>query len=130
MGFIYYNPNPKGKDTGDCVIRALTLLFDKTWYEIYHDLCNKGYDICELPSSNNLWGQYLQEKGFKRLPLPDYCPLCYTVADFCRENPTGEFLLALNEHVVYVLNGNYYDSWDSGSKNPLFVWKRKGAYHE
>lgn len=30
MGFIYYNPNPKGKDTGDCVIRALTLLFDKT----------------------------------------------------------------------------------------------------
>jgi hypothetical protein len=43
------------------------------------------------------------------------------------ENPAGEFLLALNEHVVYVLNGNYYDSWDSGSKNPLFVWKRKGA---
>ena len=53
MGFIYYNPNPKGKDTGDCAIRALMLLFDKTWYEIYHDLCNKGYDICELLSSNH-----------------------------------------------------------------------------
>ena len=91
-------------------------MFDKTWYEIYHDPCNKGYDICELPLSNNLWGQYLQEKGFKRFPLPDYCPICYTVADFCRENPTGEFLLALNEHAVYVLNGNYYDSWDSGKR--------------
>jgi hypothetical protein len=127
MSYIYYNPNPKGKDTGDCVVRALTLLFDKTWYDIYTELCSLGFEMCELPSSDRLWGNYLQKNGYKRTPLPDYCPICYTVADFCRENQRGEYLLALNGHVVYVLNGDYYDSWDSGSKYPLFVWKRKGA---
>lgn len=125
MSYIYYNPNPKGKDTGDCVVRALTLLFDKNWYDIYTELCSLGFEMCELPSSDRLWGNYLQRHGYKRTPLPDYCPICYTVSDFCRENQRGQFLLALNGHVVYVLNGDYYDSWDSGNKCPLFVWKKE-----
>lgn len=125
MSYIYYNPNPKGKDTGDCVVRALTLLFDKNWYDIYTELCSLGFEMCELPSSDRLWGNYLQKHGYKRTPLPDYCPICYTVSDFCRENQQGQFLLALNGHVVYVLNGDYYDSWDSGNKCPLFVWKKE-----
>lgn len=125
MSYIYYNPNPKGKDTGDCVVRALTLLFDKNWYDIYTELCSLGFEMCELPSSDRLWGNYLQKHGYKRTPLPDYCPICYTVSDFCRENQRGQFLLALNGHVVYVLNGDYYDSWDSGNKCPLFVWKKE-----
>ena len=125
MSYIYYNPNPKGKDTGDCVVRALTLLFDKNWYDIYTELCSLGFEMCELPSSDRLWGNYLQKHGYKRTPLPDYCPICYTVSDFCRENQRGQFLLALNGHVVYVLNGYYYDSWDSGNKCPLFVWKKE-----
>lgn len=130
MSYIYYNPNPKGKDTGDCVVRALTLLFDKNWYDVYTELCSLGFDMCELPSSDRLWGKYLQDRGYKRTPLPDYCPICYTVSDFCRENPQGQYLLALNGHVVYVLNGNYYDSWDSGNKYPLFVWKKKEQKNE
>lgn len=125
MEYVYFNPNPKGKDTGDCVVRALSILLDLPWYEVYTGLCSLGFEMCEMPSSNNVWGRYLQEKGFKRYPLPDTCPLCYTVMDFCEENPKGEFLLALNEHVVYVLNGRYYDSWDCGRKVPLFVWKEK-----
>lgn len=27
----------------------------------------------------------------------------------------------MNEHVVYVLNGNYYDSWDSGKRNEYWI---------
>ena len=130
MSYIYYNPNPKGKDTGDCVVRALTLLFDKNWYDVYTELCSLGFDMCELPSSDRLWGKYLQDRGYKRTPLPDYCPICYTVSDFCRENQQGQYLLALNGHVVYVLNGNYYDSWDSENKYPLFVWKKKEQSNE
>ena len=36
--FIQYNPNPEGKSTGDCVIRALTKALNKSWEQVYVEL--------------------------------------------------------------------------------------------
>ena len=49
----------------------------------------------------------------------------YTVRDFCRDNPHGIFILALSGHVLAVIDGNYYDSWDSGEEIPVYYWHRE-----
>ena len=81
--------------------------------------------MCDMPSANHVWGSYLKRKGFRRYIIPDELPDDYTVKDFCRDNPDGEFILALHGHVLAVKDGEYYDSWDSGNEIPIYYFKRK-----
>lgn len=124
MFYRYYNPNPQGKTVGDCTIRAISFALHKGWEETYLDLMGQGLRMSDMPSSNAVWGTYLSEHGFKRRVIPNSCPNCYTVIDFCKDNPTGLFVLATGTHVVSVENGNYYDTWDSGDEIPIFYWER------
>ena len=39
-----------------------------------------------------------------------------TVASFAADHPQGRYLLNVANHVVAVVDGHYYDSWDCGSK--------------
>lgn len=43
-------------------------------------------------------------------------------------NPNGAtdgiYVLALQGHVVCVIDGVYYDSWDSGREVPLYYWQK------
>lgn len=36
--WVRTNPNPKHKHVPDCVIRALAIVLNKTWYQVYDDL--------------------------------------------------------------------------------------------
>ena len=82
----------------------------------------EGLMLCDMPSSNEVWGSYLRKLGYKRIDIPNSCPACYTVRDFCIDNPVGEYLLATGSHVITVINGDYYDTWDSGDEIPAFCW--------
>lgn len=66
MGFIYYNPNPANKSVGDCVIRALSVVLNDSWENIYADLTMQGRFMYDMPNANNVWGEYLKLNGFKR----------------------------------------------------------------
>lgn len=125
MSWIYYNPNPKGNLVGDCVIRALTLACGQDWDETYLRVTTQGYLIKDMPSSNITWSVFLKHQGFRRYVIPDECPDCYTVRDFCRDNPEGLYVLATGTHVVTCIDGNYYDSWDSGNKVPIYYFKKE-----
>ena len=120
--FIFYNPNPTKILVGDCVIRALSKLLDEDWESVFIKLCAKALSMHDMPSANRVWEKLLLDKGFERLIIPNTCPDCYTVKDFCEDNPTGSYLLATGEHVVTVENGNYYDTWDSGDETPIYYW--------
>ena len=52
-------------------------------------------------------------------------PYCYTVKDFCKDHPQGVFVLGTGTHAVAVIDGDYYDAWDSGNKVPLFYWRKE-----
>lgn len=84
MAFVYFNPNPNGKSVGDCTIRAISLLMDQDWRKTYIGLATMGFSECDMPSSNAVWGKYLAGNGYDRGIIPDTCPYCYTIDDFCK----------------------------------------------
>lgn len=123
--YVNYNPNPQKATVGDCVVRAVSKIMRQSWDKTYIDLCIEGLLLSDLPSANSVWGTYLRRHDFKRYIIPDTCPDCYTVADFAADHPKGEYILALNGHVVAVKDGDYFDTWDSGSETPVYFWQRK-----
>ena len=123
MAFIFANPNPNGSYVGDCVIRALSLALDKRWQDVYIDLATYGFILGDMPSSNRVWSEYLKSQGYSAFIVPDTCPLCITIKDFCREHPQGKYIVATGTHVVCIKDGNYMDTWDSGDEAIIYYWK-------
>ena len=120
-----YNPNPLQKSAEDCTVRAISLLTRSTWNETYINLCAVGFKLKNMPASNEVWDWYLRALGFKRSFLPDTCPECYTLYDFTRDYPVGEYLVGTGSHVVAVIDGDYYDTSDSGGEVLLYYYERR-----
>lgn len=124
MGLIFYNPNPTGKRVGDCTVRAISKALGQSWECTYTGLSLQGFLLGDMPSANATWGAYLRAKGFARRIVPDGCPDCYTVRDFAADHPHGTYILALASHVVCLIDGDIYDTWDSQDETPLYYWER------
>lgn len=120
-----YNPNPIGARVGDCTVRAIAKATGQNWKRVYMGLCVDGFSLGDMPSANHVWGAYLRRNGFRRHALPDTCPDCYTVADFCRDHPHGVYVLAISGHVVCAVDGDWYDTWDSGGEIPVYYWAKE-----
>ena len=123
--WIRVNPNPRKKRVGDCVIRAISIATGRTWREAYAALCAVGWDEADLPSSNAVWGLYLYRMGFQPFLLPDACPECVTVRAFCRMFPEGTYIIGTGSHAVAVIDGDYFDTWDSGGQVPAYFFRVK-----
>lgn len=121
--WIPSNPNPKGKQVPDCVIRAISIALKRSWYDIYDDLCELGRRECNVPSADSVWGLYLQLLGAEAFLLPDSCPRCTTVSEFAKRYPRGTYIIGTGGHAVAVIDGDYYDSWNSGEEIPTFFWR-------
>ena len=124
--YRYFNPNPLlNNHTGDCVIRGLCMLTGDDWDTVYIHIVVEGYRMKMMPSDNPVWGSYLKRAGYSRYLIPEECPVCYTLKDFCQEYDHGKFLVATGTHVIAVVDGNYYDTWDSGDETVLYYWKKE-----
>ena len=51
------NPNPGRRIVGDCVIRAIAILLDLSWEEVYDDIAVLGRRMYDMPSSNEVWSE-------------------------------------------------------------------------
>lgn len=125
MAYIYYNPNPLDETVDDCVVRAICVLTDTDWYYTYTQLSIEGFIYGNWGNYNKVWSSYLRKLGYIRMIIPNTCPDCYSVKDFCKEYPKGKYLLATGSHVVAVIDGNYYDTWDSGNEVPIYYWTKR-----
>ena len=125
MSYIYYNPNPKRRRGSDCVIRMLCKICDFDWESAYLALSSIALARYDMPSSNDIWEEYLTSLGFTKSLLPMDCPNCITVREFLSANNKGTFVLCTGSHVVAAINGNYYDAWDSGDEVVSYFFERR-----
>ena len=121
----YYNPNPKENLTTDCTVRAISLAIGESWDDVYSDLAIKGFISKKMPSNDSLWNAYVRGKGFRVRPVPDTCPDCYTLRDFCEEHPKGTYLVKCEEHLVCAIDGDYFDTWDSGDQTVFYYFTKE-----
>lgn len=123
--FIFFNANPVKNVVGDCVIRAISVLAKLPWEVVHDEICDLSGVMYDMPSSNEVWSEYLRILGYERGSIPNTCPSCYTVRAFCRDHKRGRFLVATGSHVVAIINGDYYDTWDSGDEAIIYYWKKE-----
>jgi hypothetical protein len=118
--YQYYQPNKKDlKDSvGDCQIRAISKTLDITWLEAFDlitPICREQQvmDIfsCDYEKTkealNRIGFDYegvSNKKGTKRP----------TVKEFANQHKSGRYIAKVAHHVVAIVDGIYYDTWDSG----------------
>lgn len=125
MAHVIYNPNPKKKNTGDCVYRAVAKVTNDDWNSAFVMVVSEAYEMKEDTTSNDVWNEVLYSLGFKKRIAPDTCPTCYTIKQFCEDNPTGTYVVATGSHVVAVIDGDYYDTWDSGEQVVAYYYSKE-----
>ena len=123
--WVDFNPNPAGRKVGDCSIRAVAKALNLSWEQAYVQIAVAGFNMCDVPSSNAVWGAVLRQHGFYRQSVPDSCPDCYTAEDFCKDHPNGVYVLGFDSHTATVIDGVLYDAWDSSNEIPQYYWFRK-----
>ena len=126
MAYVKWNPNPVSRSVGDCAVRAVAKALNMGWEAAYIALVINGLQMADLPNSDAVSGATLRQHGFKRKAVENTCPMCYTVADFCEDNPKGTYVLYCGGHVVTAVDGDYFDAWDSGQEIVQFVWYKEG----
>lgn len=122
--FINQNLNPMNKRTDDCVVRAIAKALDIDWKSAYTMLSAHGLKLADGFSKNYVWGDLLLNLGFTRSGIPNTCPDCYTVRDFANEHQNGTYVVGTGDHALAVVDGDYYDSFDSGDLIPIIYYKR------
>lgn len=124
MSFVFFNPNKKRSRADDCTVRAVSKALGIGWQEAYILLCAEGAVLWDMPSHNDAWRGVLLARGFRRHGIPDTCPDCYTVRDFARDHPRGTYVAAVQDHILAVVDGDWYDTSDSGDMIVLYYLKK------
>lgn len=123
--FKYYQPNKKDvKDQyGDCTIRALSKALNVSWIEAFDSMI----PICREEQTSNIFdvpakkrATLLEQLGFTYTGVSNKKGTTRpTVDDFAKKHKTGTYIAMVAHHAVAIVDGYYYDTWDSGRK-PMY----------
>lgn len=82
--YHYENVNPKGRYTGDCVIRAISKALNKPWATVLSDLTDMAIKEARMPDDSDLYIKYLSKNGYKKMKMETYSGRKrYTGKEFC-----------------------------------------------
>lgn len=129
--FHFYNANPKGKYTGDCVIRAISTATGKPWADVLRDLTEYGIKYGQMPNDPKLYDKYLTANGWVKMKQPRYSTGAkMTGDDFCLYHAEeGKTYIAHigGHHIVCIKDCRVWDTWDCAEKCIGNYWvKRNG----
>lgn len=113
--FHYYNANPKGKLTTDCVIRALATGMEQNYILTYQELMDLSIQTGYHLDDKACIEQYLIMKGWAKHKQPRKSNNTkYTGKEFCEKIGIIENYIANigGHHIVAIVNGKVNDTWD------------------
>jgi hypothetical protein len=112
--FKFYNANPKGRITGDCVFRAFSLAMDQdynqTVMEMAELMCETGWAL------NDKYGEaeYLKRKGWIKQKQPRKADNTkYTGEEFCKIFDGTCVAHIGGHHMVCIKDHKVWDIWNS-----------------
>lgn len=124
-GFKQYNANSRDANVGDCVKRSLAIAYGLDYDEVTNSLNAikraKHLDKFNVPS---VFDEFIRRHGVVRVVSWEDMGLGddpITVSGFCDMFDTGVYILLCGKtprrstHMVAVLNGDFWDSWDCSS---------------
>lgn len=128
MRYIHYNANPAQKKTNDCIIRSLSLAYDKTWIEVFDELTEIARENFDVVTSKEVYAEYLQKHGAEYIKtMTKYHRL--SGGDFADQHQENTYILRMANHLTVCKQGKIYDTWDCTSKMVYNAWLvRKGDY--
>lgn len=115
--FEWFNANPKGRITGDCVFRAISTAlgqdYNQTVMEMAELMCETGWALNDKHGED----EYLKRKGWIKCKQPRKADNTkYTGKEFakifegtCVAHIGGHHMVCIKDHKVY-------DIWDSTNK--------------
>ena len=125
--YKYYQPNKKDlKDKyGDCVIRSLTKALNMEWLDVFDEMQPLSRELQVPFNCRPCYEKYLDIKGLiyhgisnaKGSKRP-------TVDEFAKNHKNGTYVLRVAHHLVTVVDGYYYDTWDCGKKSLYGYWEK------
>ena len=119
--FVNFNANPKNKLGCDCVVRAISTAMSEDWITVYRELCDLGAELYDMPFNKDVFGEYLKRKGWIWHPCKTENGKRPKVCNFDKANSA---ILRVANHLVYVSNHEYYDTWDCGNKSVYGYWAK------
>ena len=123
--FEYKNPHPKGLHTTDCVVRAVSLAFDKDYLEARRELNRSKIDLgFGIYTETKFIYKYLEDFDRIVLKVPKGVPRV-KVDVFAESFKEGTYIVKLAKHIVCIKDGKLLDTWDSSYRSVYTAWKIK-----
>lgn len=113
--FHFYDANPKGKKTSDCVIRAIATITGRSWADTLRALTEYAIHYGQMVNDTTLYQKYLAELGYKKMPQPrKWDNTKYTGKEFCHEFPDMICIAHIGgHHLTAIKDGQVWDTWNS-----------------
>lgn len=126
--FHWFNANPKGRRTGDCVVRAISKFLCFSWERTYQELVDWGIEHATAMDCPETYEKFLLSLGWEKEAQPrKEDGKKYTASEFCKQiaKPGYVYILSLANHLTYIGPDNrIWDIWDCGEKCVGNFWSR------
>lgn len=124
--FHFHNENPRGRRTGDCVIRAIGRASGDGWDKTFDGLVEVGRRIKSELAWKDCYEKYLAEQGWIKGKQPrKEDGTKYTVAEWCRKHRRGCMVVSVSNHLTCIIDGKCNDIWNCTGKTVLNYWTRQ-----
>lgn len=118
MAFIYHNTNPNGYHIPDCVVRAICLATNISYFDVismlHFNALMFNCDDLNLRCYEKLLDDDLQ--------LKHYIGNNKTAQEVANDFPNNKILLRMDGHLSYAEHGNIYDIWDCSNEIITDFW--------
>lgn len=115
--YKFYNANPKGLFTDDCVLRSISVAEGITWQECQEKLSRLSNKEAKILNDVSFVEDYL-DSNYKRK-----CYKNITIGQFAKRCPKGHFVATMDGHITAIIDNVIVDTFDCSKRIMKCCWQ-------
>lgn len=115
--YKFYNANPKGLFTDDCVLRSISVAEGISWQDCQRKLSYLSNKQAKILNDVSFVEDYLDER------YPRKCYKDMTVGQFSKICPKGHFVVTMNGHITAIIDNVIVDTFDCSKRIMKCCWQ-------